>query len=196
MIQADFLSRFTTHLKEALQEALTFAIKHGRFFVEPGDLLVGLLQEKGSIGAEILQKSHVSTECAMEAFAGRPESHKPGDPIAPDLSPAVKRVLEKCILTAHVFEHKYVGTEHLLFALLELKLPDVHAFLESQGLQLELTKEQLLNVLKSTSKFPDMGSTSIDDESEEEPAAVALAAGLAARPSPMKRSKALEFFAR
>ena len=49
MLLPDLLDRFTTHLKEALQKALSFCVTNGRELVEPGDLIVGLLLEKGSI---------------------------------------------------------------------------------------------------------------------------------------------------
>ncbi|MCE9586166.1 ATP-dependent Clp protease ATP-binding subunit [Candidatus Uhrbacteria bacterium] len=156
MLGNEFLSRFTGHLREALQHALAFAIGSGRDAVDPGDLLVGLLQQQGSIAAEILSKSSVDVKKAEEAFRGFPKPHESGGAIAPDLSPAVRRALEKCVLMAHVHEHRYVGTEHLLLALLESSLPDVHTFLESQGMNLDLAKEQLAHILRNTSRFPDM----------------------------------------
>lgn len=156
MLGNEFLSRFTGHLREALQHALAFAIASGRDAVDPGDLLVGLLQQQGSIAAELLNKSNIDAKKAEQAFRGFPKPHDPGSPIAPDLSPAVRRILEKCVLMAHVHEHRYVGTEHLLLSLLETSLPDVHAFLESNGLNLDLAKEQLAHILRNTSRFPDL----------------------------------------
>lgn len=171
MLEPDLLGRFTTHLKEALQKALMFAIRHERFFVEPGDLVVGLLQEKGSIGAEILTKAHISLEAAESAFAGTPERGKRTSSPAPDLSPAVKRILEKCVLTAHLAEHKYVGTEHLVAALLDSSHPDINGFFESNGLEPTLVREQVLSILKSATRFPNLQGTdhSMAHDGQEEP---------------------------
>lgn len=199
MIGPDLLARFTTHLKEALQKSLTFSIQNGRDLVEPGDLIAGLLQERGSIGAEILLKSNVRYQRAEGLFRGQPTVHTPGAPIAPDLSPMVKRLLEKCVLTAHLYEHKYVGTEHLLFALLETSLPDIHKFLEEEGMNLELAKQELMTVLKSTSKFPDLTVKAVEEmgeESEEMGAATAAPDPRSMRPTRDKRPKAVEVFAR
>ncbi|MDP3794156.1 MAG: ATP-dependent Clp protease ATP-binding subunit [Candidatus Uhrbacteria bacterium] len=200
MLEPNLLARFTTHLKEALQKALSFAIKNGRDLIEPGDLIVGLLQERGSIGAEILFKSHINLENAEEAFRGLPAPHQTGTPIAPDLSLPVKRLLEKCVLTAHVYEHKYVGTEHLLFALLETPLPDVHHFFETQNFSLDTAKEQLNHVLKSTSKFPDLSLRAAEEGTEEESSSSLLPRlGLPqeqSRAGRGTRPKALEVFAR
>ncbi len=153
---SEFLSRFTTHLRDALQKGLSFALENGRELVEPSDMLVGLLMEKGSIGCEILNKGSVTLEEASRAFRGYALVHDRGVAAAPDLSAAVKRLLEKCVLTAHVHEHKYIGTEHLLSALLESPLPEVHRFLKEQGFSFELAREQITNILKSTSHFPDL----------------------------------------
>lgn len=209
MLGNEFLSRFTGHLREALQHALAFAIGSGRDAVDPGDLLVGLLQEQGSIAAEILSKSNVDVKKAEATFRGFPKPHEPGGAIAPDLSPAVRRALEKCVLMAHVHEHRYVGTEHLLLSLLESSLPDVHAFLESQGMNLDLAKEQLVHVLRNTSRFPDLlsreevGATPPVEEAPEVPPPSPTSPNPSAqnqqqhgRVARDKRPRAVEVFAR
>ncbi|MSR85304.1 ATP-dependent Clp protease ATP-binding subunit [Candidatus Uhrbacteria bacterium] len=197
MIEPQFLARFTTHLKEALQKGLAFSISNGRDLVEPGDLLVGLLQEKGSIASEILNKSSIVLQTTEEHFRGFPAPHQAGAPVAPDLSLAVKRLLEKCVMTAHVYEHKYVGTEHLLFALLETPLVDLHQFFEAQGMNLDLAKEQVTQVLKSTSKFPDLIVKPLGEHTENE-AGVAppLQVDERTRATREQRLRALEIFAR
>ncbi len=207
MLGNEFLSRFTGHLREALQKSLAFAIASGRDVVEPGDLLVGLVQQQGSIASEILSKSSIDSSSVEETFRGFPSPHVPGSPVAPDLSPAVKRILEKCVLMAHVHEHRYVGTEHLMSALLESQLPDIHAFLEAKGLNIDLTKEQLSHVLRNTSRFPDLVGREEEQEAPTEPSA-AQTGGVsspqqnqnpqmqAGRVPRDKRPRAVEVFAR
>ncbi len=167
MLTPDLLDRFTTHLKEALQKALQFSVRNGRIFVEPGDLLVGLVGEKGCIGAELLQKAGVTPQKAELVFRGilPPLSH--GGTVAPDLSPAVKRIIEKCVLTAHLHEHKYIGTEHLLSSLLDAQCDDVNQFLESCGAGVGPLREHVLQVLKSTSRFPELSGLEIPEENEQ-----------------------------
>ncbi len=154
MLLPELFDRFTTHLKEALQKALAFAINNGRDQLEPGDVLVGLLLEKGSIAAEVLNKSGLKAEKAKEAFCGKPS--KKTDLATPDLSPAVKRLLEKCVLTAHLNEHKYVGTEHLLHALMESEFPEVTSFITGSGADMRALKEHVNEVLRSASRFPEL----------------------------------------
>lgn len=204
MFHPDLLARFTTHLKEALQKALLFAIRNGRSLVEPGDLLVGLLQEQGSIGSEILHKLNVRAAEAEQTFALRGLSVEAGGTIAPDLAPGTKRILEKCVLSAHLSEHKYVGTEHLLSALLEAQFIDIEGFLTSQGVHLEQAKEQVAQVLKSTARFPDLappnpdGSTPHETEEERSNESTSSPTPENRGPSPRRgeKIKALEVFAR
>jgi ATP-dependent Clp protease ATP-binding subunit ClpC len=163
MILPDLLDRFTVHLKDALQAALSFSVGSGRDLLEPGDLIVGLVSGRGSIASEIFLKANVREDEVKRLFRGMPAPHDPGAPIAPDLSPAVKRILEKAVLLAHVHEQKYVGTEHLLYAILESNVPDVHDFLAEHGMHIAFAKEQLLGVLRSTSRFPELGDTAVGE---------------------------------
>lgn len=212
MLQPDLLSRFTHHLKEALQKSLAFAIASGREQVAPGDLVVGLLQEPGSIGAEVLSKAAIRTEDAEREFRGLPTPHEPGTPIAPDLSVSVKRILEKAVLFAHLHEHRYIGTEHLLLAILEIAPEDVMIFFDGNGLNAQLSKEQLRGVLQSIARFPEftekMSDTAVEADEEAETVDPAADAGNApgfsrqdpgaapARPGREKKPKALEVFTR
>lgn len=199
MLNPDLLARFTTHLKEALQKSLLFAVRNGRALLEPGDLLVGLLQEQGSIGAEILLKLHITPSEAEAYFAGRAKAAPPNTALAPDLSQSTKRVLEKCVLLAHVSEHKYVGTEHLLFSLLDLSLPEVHSFLTEKEVNILQAKEQVAQILKSTARFPDLTPESSEEAGTEESAHDGErqpAAEQRGRTSRHSSVKALQVFAR
>ena len=128
MFEPDLLARFTNHLKETLQKALAFALHNGRDMIEASDLLVALLKEKGSIGGELLQKAGAPLEKAETLFALTQPTRTQGAAIVPDLASEVKMILEKCVLIAHTHEHKYIGTEHLLSALLDANLEQIRAF--------------------------------------------------------------------
>jgi len=196
ILEPDLIARFTSHLKEALQKALSFAIGSGRDVVEPGDLLVGLLSEKGSIAAEILSKSQIQLTDAQDHFRGKPAVQEPGAPIAPDLSPTVKRLLEKCILTAHLHEHKYVGTEHLLQAMIDLPTNEVQTFLEEHGMDLEYAREQVKQVLKSTLRFPDLLQQGEEEDPSRNMSAPSAPDAARQRPARERKVRALDAFAR
>ena len=195
MLTPDLLDRFTTHLKDALQKALQFAVQNGRVAVEPGDLVLGLVSEKGSIAAEILAKSGVTPQKAEIAF--RSAMPLAGGGIAtPDLSPSVKRIIEKCILTAHLHEHKYIGTEHLLAAILDAPSEDVNRFFEDCGTHPASLREQVLQVLKSTSRFPELSSLEILEDGSAKPSTSQPPASGHAQPQRAPRISALDAFTR
>ncbi|MFZ2804092.1 MAG: ATP-dependent Clp protease ATP-binding subunit [Patescibacteria group bacterium] len=190
MLTPDLLDRFTTHLKEALQKALSFCVISGRELVEPGDLIVGLLHEKGAIGGELLLKSGINIPKAEMAFRGTADVNS--KIATPDLSPAVKRIIEKCVLTAHLHEHKYVGTEHLLAAIVEGNYLDITSFLENSGVHVPTLRDQILQVLKSTSRFPELSS----QDDADEPDARTTADGPRAQAARAPRMSALDAFTR
>lgn len=205
MFEPDLLARFTNHLKEVLQKALAFALQNGRDTIEVGDLLVALLKEKGCIGGELLQKAGATLDTAEAEFAFAQEVRRHEATIVPDLSVPVKAVLEKCVLLAHANEHKYIGTEHLLAALLENDSKVLKAFFADQGVQVDILREQITSILKSTSRFPDLTkriAEGTSEEAEEEPPEEAPPGHAPEQPEGRarnrseKRPKALEVFAR
>lgn len=166
MLPNDLIHRFTTHLNEALQKALGFAVQNGRELVEPGDLIVGLLAEKGALGAELLKKVGCKHEDAADFFRGQPTLKK--SVVALDLSDRTKKIIEKCIVIAHLREHKFVGTEHLVAALLECDDLLITEFFLNQKVDVPTLREQVEAVLKSESNFPDVDQMAERAKEDEE----------------------------
>ncbi len=197
MFQAELITRFTNHLKEALQKALSFALQQGRGTLEAGDLLVGLVQERGCIGGELLFKAGLTREQAEQHFKGMKIASSSDNlgSITLDLSQDVKHILEKSVLTAHFHEHKYIGTEHLLFALLDLPIESLTSFFRSHNVSPIVLRGQVVNVLKSTSRFPDVAKRLDQEQEAQEDGAPEEADGNTHR-AKEKKPKALEVFAR
>lgn len=167
MLDHDLLSRFTTHLKEALQKALAFAIVQGRSLIEPGDLLIGLSQETGCIASEFLSRMNLSGDEAALFFGGAPEKRTGNGTIAPDLAKESRHILEQAVLAAREFEHRYIGTEHLLLALVTHPDSQLKSFFSKQKVSPDALREQLQGLLKSSAKFPDLAPPTDSDEENE-----------------------------
>jgi len=56
------IDNFSTHLKNVIARAISLAAYLNYVEVEPFHLLIALCEEQGSIGAEILKKSAVTTD--------------------------------------------------------------------------------------------------------------------------------------
>ncbi len=158
----EIVNKFTTHLKNVLTRALTFVVENGQEAVLPEHLLWALASQKGSIGAELLVKAEVKLD-GVRALLLRVPRATIGN-VLPVLSDEARRIVEKAVLTANTYDHRYVGTEHLLSGLLQIAPTTVMDFLHAEGIDVEHLSDEVATVLKSTSRFPDLASGVVGKE--------------------------------
>lgn len=112
--------KFTKEAKQALIVAQDKAKEAKRNYVGTEHVLMGVLSQKQSLGATILGSFGISLENVdmviksvgrINAPQSSPQQGWGG------LSGKAKKVIEEAVRSAHVYNHSYVGTEHLLFAL-------------------------------------------------------------------------------
>lgn len=157
-MKPSILNKFTTHLRNTLTRASDLAVELRNTYVNPEHFLYGLAEQKGGIAFDILNKSGL-TIATLRDFVRMRNEPVPDAPLSREelhFSLPAKRAVEKAVLIANKYEHKYVGTEHLLFALMEINDPTLAQLFRESSMNLEETKRQLEVVLKSTSKFPDL----------------------------------------
>jgi ATP-dependent Clp protease ATP-binding subunit ClpC len=164
----DIHEKFTTHLKNVLVRACALASELGRRTVRLPDFLYAIATEKGSIGAELLTKTHCnadelrtrllppSSASGGPPSAGNAEGERPRRAVSPRLSAETRRAIEKAVLTASLFNHHYVGTEHLLSGLIQIADRELTNIFSSLNIDLKLLKQHMQTTLRSTSKFPDL----------------------------------------
>ena len=112
--------RFTERARQivvlAQEEART--LKHGH--VGPEHLLLGMLRERDTLAARVLESFDITLERArgeVVRIVGVGEDMATGQmPFTPD----AKRVLERSLHEAISLGHNYIGTEHLLLAVVGL----------------------------------------------------------------------------
>lgn len=113
-------SSFTEKAQAVLKRAGKVAKNAGQGYVGTEHILVGLLQEKGSVASTILEQNGLEEGALLSLIS---------DYIAPDVgvvlqdregfSPKAEIVLEEAAELAERFGAKLIGTEHLLLALLK-----------------------------------------------------------------------------
>jgi ATP-dependent Clp protease ATP-binding subunit ClpC len=112
--------KFTKEAKQALIVAQEKAKETNLNYVGTEHILIGILSQHNSLGAAVLMNFGVSldnvqlvlkTVGRMNAGTTNPQKGWGG------LSGFAKKVIEGAVLSAHQFNHSYVGTEHLLYAL-------------------------------------------------------------------------------
>lgn len=125
MTPQKLLDNFSTHLKNTIARAISLAHSVNAPTVEPLHLFIALSEEPGSVAAEILKKANLPIDDIRARIQNRREENasngiEEGKPMLPDLSALTSSVIEKALLTAFDRGHSYIGTEHLLYALLEI----------------------------------------------------------------------------
>ncbi|MCF6276760.1 MAG: ATP-dependent Clp protease ATP-binding subunit [Candidatus Magasanikbacteria bacterium] len=160
MIESEqFLENLSTHLRNTITGGLTLATTLNHCEVSPAHLLFALAEEKGSVGIEILKKLKVDKKLIFNLLSITPKTEKDKEtkkPKIPELSETAKRALEKAMLLAYEEEHVYVGTEHLLFGLVNCEDVNIESILKQAGVSIETAEEQIDIVLESTNKFPNL----------------------------------------
>lgn len=116
-------ARFTPRARGAVVAAQNAANAAGNVELTPAHLLVGLLDDPAALATVLLRLQRVDTEAlraaATAAFAGLPTGSQPAGGV-PFSGPA-RKALELTFREALRLGHNYIGTEHLLLALLELE---------------------------------------------------------------------------
>jgi ATP-dependent Clp protease ATP-binding subunit ClpC len=158
----NILNKFTSNLRNALAKAINLAWQYKQSQVMPFHLYLGLAEQTGSIAGEILQKTKLTAADLKKYLA---QINAGALSPFPQLSPQTAKTLEKATVIAFNHQHVYIGTEHLLLALLQN--PDEHLLRlwKQYNVNTETLKKQLINILKNTSRFPNL-STIFNDAEE------------------------------
>ncbi len=165
------LDKFSARLKNSLLRAQAIADKNGDRFVDSGHLLLAMSKEEGAIAREVLQ-GHKVTPGRIENILGtKPKLDRPDSPMKKGkggvatrpkeidverLSEEAKKAIEVSVQLAYKFKHKYVGTEHLLYGILNVKDSRALRLLKKADVNIDQLRQQLTNVFKSTAKFPSL----------------------------------------
>ena len=117
-----FEDRLTECARIAIANAGDAALEIGHTRIGTEHLLLGLIREGEGVAGKILDANGLNEENVTERIAALIGIGNPieldGDDRGPDFTPRSKRVLEHSYIEAQRLGHNYIGTEHLLIALL------------------------------------------------------------------------------
>ena len=140
--EGDF-SRFTPRARNAVVAAHNAALAAGHPAVTPEHLILGLLSEPQAFAAKMMEPTASLADVETAIRASLPPDGPAGDGLVPYDDDA-KKVLELTFREALRLGHNYIGTEHILLALLEAE-PD--GPLGSLGLTKAEVEQRLLALL-------------------------------------------------
>ena len=113
--------RFTERARRVILLGQEEASKMSSGHVGTEHLLLGLVRENEGVAAQVLQKMGVSLPKVRQEIEAEVQPGGDSGSTEPKLTPKAKRVLELAADEARRMRHNYIGTEHLLLALLREK---------------------------------------------------------------------------
>ena len=112
-------SNFTEKAREAITLAHHAACEMGHGYIGSEHLLLGLIKEGSGVAAKELEKAGVTYEMVGNEIARIIGTGVPLDQNSElSLTPRTKRILEISALEAQRLGHGYIGTEHILMAII------------------------------------------------------------------------------
>src|SRR4030042_4374072 len=155
--------RFTERARKVVVKAEDEARVLKQNYIGTEHILLGLINEKEGMAARVFYELNVSFDDIRSAVRevvneGTSESyeHIP-------FTPRAKKVLELSLREALQMGHNYIGTEHILLGLLREGEGVAARVLNSFGINLEIVKEKIREILNKYPFYPqDEGSSSAD----------------------------------
>lgn len=129
---------FTEKANHVINLAITSAEELGHNYIGSEHLLLGILKEDAGLGAQALRESGVQTEDVEKLIKENIGVGEPTRLTPDDFTPRFKRMLELAFQIARGMMHSFVGTEHLLLALLKETDSYGYKFLLALGVRPEV----------------------------------------------------------
>ena len=127
---------FTRKANKALNLAMTSAGEMGHNYIGTEHLLLGLIKEGSGVAATTLSQagldaSELENKIKETAGTGTPVTLTPNE-----FTPRSKRVMQNAVIIAAKLGSNYVGTEHLLFSIMQETDSYAYSFLNELGVNL------------------------------------------------------------
>ena len=156
MLDNEIFQKLTSHAKKSVQESENIAKYYSASDVKPEHLLFAIFLEKGSLGSNILRDSNIKQKVFNNIFTVKNTKSKTVKklPFSEDL----KNVIVQSYSLANRFGYPYIGTEHLVFSMMENPTKTIQKILHASATELQksslnnksLDKNNPLNLPKKT----------------------------------------------
>lgn len=144
--------RFTERAQKVMVYAQEEAVRLNHNYIGTEHLLLGLIREGEGIAAQVLKNKGITLDAVrnnVEAVIGRGQQ-KVEQVIG--YTPRTKNILELSLNEARNLGHNYIGTEHLLLALIREGEGVAAQILSAMGMNLDNTVQEIMNVLSSDNR--------------------------------------------
>ena len=145
--------RFTPRARNAVVAAQNAAHEAANSEITPDHLVLGVLSDPAALATVLLHKQNVDTEAVRKAVRLAPAGGETPE-LIPFSGPA-RKALELTFREALRLGHNYIGTEHMLLALLELE----DGPLNGSGIDKDRLEVDLIRTLASLTSGEGVGET-------------------------------------
>ena len=152
-------NRFTQKAQNVLNLALRAASEMGHTYIGSEHLLLGLLKEESGVAAHYLNERGADTEKVERAVAEMAGVGTPSSVSAADMTPRTKNIIEASLYESQRGGQDYIGTEHLLLALLNERDCVAVRILETLGVSVNELRNDLTIFLGNSAPSDRSGST-------------------------------------
>ncbi len=142
-------NKFTQRAENVLLEALAFARELGHSYIGTEHLLYALAASKDSISAKILSSKGTNEQKIRQGIIDYMGTGTASNVSSSDMTPRLRHIIEAAADEGSRSGTKYIGTEHLLTALINQKDSVGVRLLESEGISLTDLKADLAAYLGS-----------------------------------------------
>ncbi len=183
------VERFTQRARRILAAAQEETEKLRNSSIETPHLLLGMLRVEDSVAYRVLNELRISYDRVLPLVRSANPS-EPSPPTQHDLSPEVRRLLESSVQVARQRGDQYIGSEHLLLALVKGDDKSIRYLMRQINLEPQVVRTCVERVLQEE-KTADLPATKpfVQDEPmlEEDSQPVS-----AAQSEPNARAKVLQ----
>ena len=161
----EIISHLTDNARASLQHANVIAQGYGSPFIGTEHLLLGILAQNSSVGAKLLADAGVTLDRAQSALNLAPLTVIVGIE-AKNLSEMAKLTLKMSWDVAQEFHQEMLGTEHILYSLLNQKNARASVLLRDMGVDLIELRAEIESFLdrQHGENIEDRGATTTRSE--------------------------------
>ncbi len=152
--------RFTENAQAALNAAAESASKLGHTYIGSEHILMGLLYKGTSIAANLLAAKGITYEKVVEAVGESIGTGEPLDGVLPESTPRASRIIEGSAELARMTGQTFIGTEHILMALLKESDSVAVRLLKNEGVNVTELYNEALASMEGGKPFASSGSQS------------------------------------
>ena len=159
-------NRFTQRAQNALNHAQCEAESMGHTYIGSEHLLMGLMKEGDGIAAKLMSARGVSLDKIRHEVAKLAGTGTASRVFPSDMTPRVRRIIQESAAEAAGSGQSYVGTEHLLLALLDESDCVALRVLEAVGASPDEIRQDILRFLATSPVAPKDSRESADSSAK------------------------------